>query len=51
MIDCALVHTQTGSGIGLWVNIYDKHTLAYGCQTCCQVDGGGCLANAAFLVR
>ena len=46
----AFVHTRSHGGIALWVQVDQQHALADLSQTRSQVDRGGGLANAAFLV-
>ena len=43
-------HTHTGAGVALRVKIAHKHFFALCSHTAGQVDGGGGLAHAAFLV-
>ena len=46
----ALVDAEPGAGIALRIEIDDEHALADGRERGAEIDGGGGLADAAFLV-
>ena len=47
----APVDAEPGRGVALRIEIEDQHPLADRGQRGAEVDGGGCLADAALLVR
>ena len=49
-IDRAAIDAQSARGIALWVKIDDERRCSREGQICCEVDYGGRLTDAAFLV-
>jgi len=44
------IHTETGGGVCLRVEVNDQDTLTHLCEIGTQVDGGGGLAYSTFLI-
>ena len=47
----ALIHAQSGGGIGLGIKIADQHPKPSLRQCSCQIDSGGGFPHAAFLIH